>query len=113
MFEAFYKEISDKITVYNIRNDKNGYPQFLIYINNEWKYISAKHFSVEQPKKTLKVKCICSDCDNLTFKKEYKVLKSWVEKSKLKPYESYAVYLIIDDFGNKSVEPCCLFNQIE
>lgn len=31
-------------TVYNIRDDKNGYPHFLIYIDNQWKYISAKHF---------------------------------------------------------------------
>lgn len=32
------------ITVYDIKNDKNGYPHFLIYENNEWKYVSAKHF---------------------------------------------------------------------
>ena len=30
-------------TVYNVRDDKNGHPHFLIYINNQWEYISAKH----------------------------------------------------------------------
>ena len=32
------------IKVYNVRDDKNGYPHFLIYENGEWKYVSAKHF---------------------------------------------------------------------
>lgn len=31
-------------TVYNIRNDKTGYPHFLLYIGRQWRYISAKHF---------------------------------------------------------------------
>ena len=31
--------------VYAIRDDKNGYPHFLIYDNGEWKYVSAKHFA--------------------------------------------------------------------
>ena len=30
--------------VYAVRDDKNGYPHFLIYDDGEWKYISAKHF---------------------------------------------------------------------
>lgn len=30
--------------VYNIRCDKNGYPHFLIYRNNQWEYAKAKHF---------------------------------------------------------------------
>lgn len=30
--------------VYNIRSDKNGYPHFLIYRNNQWEYAKAKHF---------------------------------------------------------------------
>jgi len=33
------------IKVYNVREDKNGYPYFLIYENGEWKYVSAKHFT--------------------------------------------------------------------
>lgn len=32
------------IKVYNVRDDKNGYPHFLIYENGEWKYVSAKYF---------------------------------------------------------------------
>lgn len=32
------------VKVYNVRDDKNGYPQFLIYENREWKYMSAKYF---------------------------------------------------------------------
>ena len=30
--------------VYNIRNDKNGYPHFLIYKENQWTWASAKYF---------------------------------------------------------------------
>lgn len=33
------------VKVYNVRDDKNGYPQFLIYENGEWKYMSAKYFA--------------------------------------------------------------------
>lgn len=32
------------LKVYNVRDDKNGYPHFLIYENGEWKYVSAKYF---------------------------------------------------------------------
>lgn len=32
------------VKVYNVRDDKNGFPHFLIYENVEWKYVSAKHF---------------------------------------------------------------------
>lgn len=31
-------------TVYNVRDDKRGYPHFLLYIGRQWRYISAKHF---------------------------------------------------------------------
>lgn len=34
----------ERVNVYAVRDDKNGYPQFLIYENGEWKYVSAKHF---------------------------------------------------------------------
>lgn len=33
------------VKVYNVRDDKNGYPHFLIYENGEWKYVSAKYFA--------------------------------------------------------------------
>ena len=38
------QQVRTTYTVYDVRNDKNGYPHFLIYKDNEWKYVSAKHF---------------------------------------------------------------------
>lgn len=38
------KTFSTPVAVYNIRDDKNGYPHFLICINDRWDYVSAKHF---------------------------------------------------------------------
>lgn len=35
------------VEVYAVRDDKNGYPHFLIYENGEWKYKSAKYFTTE------------------------------------------------------------------
>lgn len=35
---------SELVTIYDIRPDKNGYPHFLIYSDNQWMYVSAKHF---------------------------------------------------------------------
>lgn len=48
MFDIFYTPKLDderncKFTVYDIRCDKNGYPHFLIYVDGQWKYVSAKH----------------------------------------------------------------------
>ena len=60
-----------------------------------------------------KVICTDAECTNLTYKKEYEVLNKWKQKSKIKPYESYDVYLVIDDMGNESAEPSCLFEDIE
>ena len=37
-------DISKLVKVYAVRDDKNGYPQFLIYENGEWKYRSAKYY---------------------------------------------------------------------
>lgn len=30
--------------VHNVRDDGNGYPQFLIFEDGQWKYKSAKYF---------------------------------------------------------------------
>lgn len=39
------KFATDKVyTVYGVRTDKVGYPQFLVYFDNQWHYISAKYF---------------------------------------------------------------------
>lgn len=42
--ENLKTNISQSVNVYTVRDDKNGYPHFLIYENGEWKYVSAKHF---------------------------------------------------------------------
>ena len=42
--------ISKSVKVYAVRDDKNGYPQFLIYENGEWKYRSAKFYCEEKQK---------------------------------------------------------------
>lgn len=36
--------ISKHVKVYAVRDDKNGYPHFLIYEKGEWKYRSAKFY---------------------------------------------------------------------
>ena len=38
------KEYRKKYKVYNVRDDGNGYPQFLIFDDGQWKYKSAKYF---------------------------------------------------------------------
>lgn len=38
------EEYMEHVNVYAVRDDKNGYPQFLIFENGEWKYVSVKHF---------------------------------------------------------------------
>jgi len=42
-------------TVYDVKQNKNGYPTFLIMTGNEWKYVSAKH-----------CRPICDAEDNIT-----------------------------------------------
>ena len=44
MFEVVEKETELPIEVYSIRDDNNGYPTFLIYKEDQWLWISAKHF---------------------------------------------------------------------
>ena len=39
-----YKPIEYRCYVYDISYDKNGYPLFLVYINERWQRLSAKHF---------------------------------------------------------------------
>lgn len=37
--------VNDKIyEIYNIRDDKKGYPHVLIYEDRQWKYVSMKYF---------------------------------------------------------------------
>lgn len=49
MFEVWDKKVKttssvNKLTVYAVRDDRVGYPQFLVYKDNQWRWISAKHF---------------------------------------------------------------------
>lgn len=45
MFIVCDKNNLDKeLDVYNVRNDKHGYPHFLVYEDKQWKYKSAKYF---------------------------------------------------------------------
>lgn len=39
-----HKKTGNIYKVYNIVYDNTGYPHFLIYINNQWIRISAKHY---------------------------------------------------------------------
>lgn len=49
LFEVYKKKKNDSgliesREVFAVRDDKDGYPHFLIYEDNEWKYVKAKHF---------------------------------------------------------------------
>lgn len=59
-----------------------------------------------------KVKCKDKHSDNLTFGKEYIVIGRHIAKSQIKPCNSYEVYTIVDDTGNQSNEPSCLFDIV-
>ena len=41
-FKVVDKETDLVVHVYGIRDDKKGFPHFLIYEDNQWKYKSAK-----------------------------------------------------------------------
>ena len=38
------KRDNKRYMVYAVRDNKNGFPHFLIYRNNQWEYSCAKHF---------------------------------------------------------------------
>ncbi len=44
MFKVKHKVSNSVVDVYDIHYDKTGYPQFLIYENNQWVRVSAKHY---------------------------------------------------------------------
>ena len=39
-----HKKTGKIFEVYEIKNDRCGYPNFLIYKDSQWKWMSAKHF---------------------------------------------------------------------
>ena len=58
--QAIYKE-SIVVNIYKVRNDKCGYPMFLIFYNNQWFWKSAKHF---KPYKNTDDNKGCCNCRN-------------------------------------------------
>jgi len=46
---VYDKKTDDPITVYDITYDKSGYPHFLIFRDNQWLRVSAKHFNTGKP----------------------------------------------------------------
>ena len=46
LFEVWKKnnEYLTRAKVFGVRDDKVGYPHFLVYEDGEWKYEKAKHF---------------------------------------------------------------------
>lgn len=43
MFDVIYKKTNKYYTVYHVV-DAKGYPHFLVYMDNQWRYMSAKNF---------------------------------------------------------------------
>lgn len=43
--ERIHANCPKSVEVYAVRDDKNGYPHFLICENGEWKYKSAKNYT--------------------------------------------------------------------
>lgn len=50
MFNVVHRESNIKYKVYDILYDASGYPHFLIYKDEQWVRVSAKHF---RPQKEL------------------------------------------------------------
>lgn len=48
LFRVLRKSDDALINVYAVRDDKNGYPHFLICEDGEWKYVKAKYFYEDQ-----------------------------------------------------------------
>lgn len=44
MFKVIHKTTKVKYMVYDIQYDSAGFPHFLIYSDNQWLRVSAKHF---------------------------------------------------------------------
>lgn len=44
MFKVIHKESKNQHVVYDIQYDASGYPHFIIYKDNQWLRVNAKHF---------------------------------------------------------------------
>lgn len=47
---VIHKKTGKIFEVYEIKNDSCGYPTFLIYKDNQWKWMPAKHFKPSETK---------------------------------------------------------------
>lgn len=45
MFRLYNKKYHRYFNIYDVRNDKTGFPQFLIFLDGQWLYLSAKQFT--------------------------------------------------------------------
>lgn len=45
MFDVIYKETGRLYVVYHVVQ-AHGYPHFLVYMDKQWRYMSAKYFRV-------------------------------------------------------------------
>jgi len=44
MFLVRNKKTDEEVWVYGVVRDAHGYPHFVIYSDNQWRTVSAKHF---------------------------------------------------------------------
>lgn len=69
------KDDNRKYEVYDITYDKTGYPHFLVYKDNQWLRLSAKHFVPNNYKPKLtseQIKKICEFQQKYVFDKNFK-----------------------------------------
>ncbi len=45
LFQVVEKKTGLVVSVYHVRDDKKGFAHFLVNKDNQWKYMSAKHFA--------------------------------------------------------------------
>lgn len=44
MFKVIDRYNNHIVQVFSVRDDKSGFPQFLVFEHNSWKWVSAKRF---------------------------------------------------------------------
>ena len=55
-----HKKTGKIFEVYEIKNDRCGYPNFLIYKDSQWKWMSAKHFKPCEKVGVMNDACTCN-----------------------------------------------------
>ena len=83
MFELYDVETNEKATVFGVKDDVNGYPNFLVMKGKQWVWRSAKYYSdksveckhewiyvdrIELPNEPIMVnKYYCAKCGKVKF----------------------------------------------